>query len=254
MPIIDLSGPRSLSRAGIRATERLWALMAYPNDPEARQQLFAVTHADELGKIEQLRNGDADSSRSESLLPWMEEREAAGLKAAGGIGRVARVPGIDEVESRWRKRSVSGRLAGEVLLFQLRPPYAVGGRDGPSVRQAVHALAQHFEDVGGRTSDGSKIPTSRPTIMRAWQEFRSVAPLWAACCHLELPNERQGSLAQFLATAEAIRQRAEAAKILKPDETWRAPEGIDLPTVDFKLDPISDRIRCFLRSYRHPPR
>ena len=113
-----------------------------------------------------------------------------------------------------------------------------------------------------------RMPTSEPTLMKAWKNYRTVAHLWGAFRIIQdIPGLRPTDSEVVLAAenldlywvhAEALRQFGEAfilesgthaEPLLPPDGAWRPPESTNIPLVLTDPLPLPDWMEQTLEAY-----
>jgi len=113
-----------------------------------------------------------------------------------------------------------------------------------------------------------KIPTSRSELYSYWQQFKSVAHLWAesylAACgaipHRHPLDSPPENFLAFLARAEQFRRfgiqhipkRLKPPRpTLSPEETWTVPASLVLPDIEVNVPPLTEQQQRALRTYRN---
>lgn len=159
-------------------------------------------------------------------------------------------------------KSYQGMLIGEMLVCNL-----ICARDHPGlmgIKRTIYAFSNR------RLSERS--------LMERWVKFRPVAHLWASARYWDGRGvffstskdvnvdwvKNPVARLQFLAVAEILRsmgentyahgQRRRGKPLLDPEETWKVPPDLALPSVSLALPTaLPDLLLQRLRSYR-PPR
>jgi hypothetical protein len=121
--------------------------------------------------------------------------------------------------------------------------------------------AEHHPELLGYRRAGRFSGHSLSTVKRAWSRFAPVSHLLLAGSfnpHDGEQDEREWFL-QYLAYAEAVRLLGESvfahgqaagSPLLNPDETWKCPSAIVLPSADVSFPPLNERMLTKLRNVR----
>lgn len=136
----------------------LWvrSVMLFPEDSELRERAFSVEFAREF-------LADVDRQKFQSL----NRRTVELLIEAPAYSDLKKI-----AAERTKKAILAGNLLMAVfLMHRFNEPE-------PSLNKA-RFVAKEFA-ARARYGDGSAIDKSEPSINRAWNDFRSVAHLWAA--------------------------------------------------------------------------
>lgn len=256
MPILDIfdsSGePKPYARLAVIAA----MCFPSPRDSEKRAQYnIAVAY-------EAISQSEIGAQASEQTAPMFKQL-FPGLKALfdakvagawrmfrhfGGSRTLTRAPlgPRRTLDDAMKDQALSGRCAGEMLLFVLAHDKARPG--DASLRAARLALSKH-------------LGWAETKVRIAWEQFRGVAHLWAAyrltrADDLMQPLRGDG-LAQFLADAEFLRceianiSRRGAANPFQPEaETWALPPGADVGAAAVAVPPFGPKHEKLLAEAR----
>ena len=220
------------------------AAMLSPTDENRRDQIFATGYTDTVLQVRQ------------AIPPEIAEVTHRGPSVAG-ISRGAQYQGY------------LGFVAGQTLLFVLR--CATHRPEDASVRKAIHIMGPALEREA-RLQE-RKFPASTAKLWDGWGKYKSVCHLWAA---LHILGEGENglnpenlefllnpeTLLEFLGTAEILRgkgekhfappRRTKALPLLAPNETWKAPDNLNLPHIAFEPPPLFTHELEWLAEYRAP--
>lgn len=237
---MPLSGPNGDRQQRMRALHlvgdphldvlHLQAIMLWPapGDDEKRRQFYAVFAA------QRVLNGAAGG----------EVALASDL-----LRQLVNAPSLESIRSDAAKQAKRGIMAGYVMLFMAimehhkrrLPP---GGAAGASLTKALFATKR----MGAQKStwgDGDVMHLAPNTVKPCWQEFRTVAHLWAAQEAL-----RAGGPRQYFMAADMMPAWLEAASYLQQfglsfllDSKRARPDEALLPADVWALDPEEHRPR-----------
>lgn len=207
-----------LRRAGLDSAWIL-ALMNFPTDSAMRRSYYAVCYA--AWVLEECR----------------DEPDVIGVDLIEGL---ISAPSKSDLGAKVADETKKGVVAGNFLLTMYVMNAFPETFSEPSVRKAIYAARVYASKT--RFGDGSSLPTSETAIRKYFDEFRSVAHLWAATrLHESLPIRDQR---EILGSAEAVRdflgiartledfgcvfvpKRAKPKQpILDRNSIWRVPES-----------------------------
>ena len=231
MPVLNLTGNAHQDARLVLIT------MAYPENEERRNQLFAQF------RVSEATEGSIPLSDAKLLLNAIPFNDMFGKSNNGYY-------------------SIDGWNAGNILLYM-----AIMESNGvrASKRKALDLLKMRL--FLGRTYEGKGVKYSRKSLEDYWYKFRSVAHLWTAwnCFLTEDQSQIEGdwspfmderkplqeafrcfsedSLPEFLALAEWFREFGENHKpekqrhgtTLRPEESWRVSPTCPLPGLRISL-------------------
>ena len=223
------------------------AMMAHPDDPQRRADLFFVRSS--LERLSKLRDDQKLAVPVRELRSFLE------------------APAYAEVERLAAESGAGGGTAGDLLSRVVR--YSKVCPKHASLLKAAwveeHLLAQ------GTNRHGEKLPYSRATILANWTRFKPVAHLWAASRIATEGEEgipppefnldsRQGtpgflSLAEyFRIIGESFKSRGQKTPLLDPLTSWKLPADLRLPALEGspKWAQLDDFEQGLLARYRAP--
>lgn len=227
MPVIDLPEEPPLPGANT-VFFPTFAVMLYPQrqDEEKRLHWFASAMA---GSYASWQAVGADKSILGDFHGWIgvlwEFSQAPRRVYQDGMARVARAA-----------------LSGHLLLYLLR---LAKYHTHHCFVERAKALVVEFAPQKGET-------VSESLVGKAWAEFKSVSPFWAAMTilhsegKLEIEVDSNEDWLAFVGIAEAYRRAAEGVRLLASEETWRAPATFDIPDADAKITPLGADMLAFL--------
>jgi hypothetical protein len=242
MPVFDID------LENVETTDRkIKAVMLYPDDPEQRQNWFALYQTSSTAKTKrsQISNSSVDEG-----IEYLE---------------IVRSQLHSFTYPETRKRLESGRIAGGILVLikQLNDQ----GAEEPGVNKAICILEQWVKEAQFVT----EIPTSRTKIFNYWTQFQPVAHLWADfymnACGMH-PKWRTSyssaeNLLAFLSRAEwwrcfgenhipkRYRNMREKKPTLPPNDTWKVPENLTLPDFEITLPALTEQQQKIVDGYIH---
>jgi len=124
-------------------------------------------------------------------------------------------------------------LSGGVLRFMLRL-----ARHHPAHCKLERAKALVQDSFSGDWP-------SESLLNKSWADFKAASHLWAAFLDKH-PKGKNEQWIELLARAEAIRREAEAARVLNPLETWKAPEAMNIADIEIEVPPLPPELLAFL--------
>ena len=226
MPVIDLllSEDGSLSWF---APMVLTAVTAYPDKEEKREQLLIAIAAQAMAMSAQAES----KPRVEIAVDWLDI--------------ILKSPSVDKIISDAAAYAANSWIAGEVILFMINA--AVHHPElNVTLTKAVWALPRLLG--GEETWDGGKLSFGQRTTWKAWSRFKSVAHLhavrqiWLQDRTREAGPDMEGfvtlhndKILELLAMSETIRKAAVERRIIRHDDTWRPPDGLELPEVSIEI-------------------
>jgi hypothetical protein len=215
VPVIDL--PADLEFPGTDTyLYPVMSVMLYPRDADLRAQWLAVA---------MIRAHHAQEHDSLSYFP------------VGVLWTLKQVP--RRVYSDGLARLSRAELSGHVLFYFLR--LALNHHRHCKAERAKALVVNFSAAPTGET-------ISESLVNKTWAEFKSVSHLWASLGQFLRSGSEPISntaISALLNRAEAIRLKAEAARLLTPGKSWQAPEGHQVP-VDIALPPLDDDQIAFL--------
>lgn len=140
------------------------AVMLWPGEQQEKEraQFFAAKYVDHV-----LRSTEEEVTLPANLL-------AALLDAPGWSAL------LEEVVKRTKRATVAGHVLVTMFVMDLcKERLPKRGDPGASLDKAI-AVMEAWASMDKRFGNGSKFPLSDRTIRNYWDEFRSVAHLWAA--------------------------------------------------------------------------
>jgi hypothetical protein len=221
--------------------------------------LSVILYPDDEGKREEF----LVSGVVRTLLELSDEEKRNKVLKAAAVGFIPvlwRSPDPDTIIRRAVSYAGSSWVAGEMLLFMLsvaihHPEHEV------SPTKAVYTLSQVLE--GGDTFGGESAAVKERTLWKAWGRFKSAAHFVAIRqfvlqeyqeatpdLFMSLATLSVEALSLYLSGAEYLRRLGEQHQILDPAETWRVPEGLDLPVSEITLPPLPEQHLRVLTTYR----
>ncbi len=242
MPILDITD--EAGRLKPLAPIIVAATMLSPTDENRRDQIFATGYTDTVLQVRQ------------AIPPEIAEVTHRGPSVAG-ISREAKYQGY------------LGWIAGQILIFVLR--CATHRPEDASLRKAIHIMGPALEREARLQK--RPFPSSNAKLWDGWGKYKSVCHLWAA---LHILGEGENglnpenlefllnpeNLLEFLGTAEFLRSKGErhyapprrtkAQPLLAPNETWKAPENLNLPHIAFGAPPLFKHELDWLAEYQAP--
>ena len=279
MPILDC-GP-ILAPGGLwRAQLDVRAVMAWPDDVEARRHYIATLMSTCLAELE--RSG---ANLPEPLMGESWEETIAAIEVnedwlttvdqiggwfveAGGNSAVALAPGFHAFQKDMDSRVGQWFAAGLILALIRR--MATHHQDlpgGASVNKAVFILERVSLPM---------VPRNSHDLRKAWKTYKPVAHFCAALFDWfiiamesgDTPEEigavmeekLNNEFLMFLSEAEAYMEfglgyrppRAKAQALLDPEKTWTLPEHRPWSPSPMKPAPFDDLIMRVAREYRAP--
>jgi hypothetical protein len=224
----------------------VYATMAHPDNERYREEFIAsqVIHCNQ-----NLTSEDADLHIPKSIMSVLINS-----------------PSLENVTERASKSAYGGAVAGDILLY-IAEMHLTGHKE-PSVRKAVYLAEDYLANaVDGY---GKKGATSNISIRKCWEEYKTVAHLWAAFRVCQLTPDKDFSnlydtlfgdnLGQFLAIAEAYRHFGEVFKpsriksqesLLPKNKTWRVPEDYKLPSINLGVTGMSKWMVARLKTFKN---
>ena len=220
--------------------DSLWikAVMHFPNDKHLRESWYAVEFA--KGEISEMRDRDRIMLDKETL------------------NRLVFAPSHDELKRHTIQAVKKGIVAGDILAsIYLMERFDI---PEPSIKKAVHVAQQFAKKT--QYGDSTPMKRSRRMVRDAFNEYRSVAHLWAAfrlnqayryadddkLFFEKLPFflEVAAGLYAFGTTFKPYRARPRKP-ILPTNEMWKLPENILVRHLDSERFP--NGICKLLRNY-----
>jgi hypothetical protein len=231
MPTIDLADIWTVE-GRLRSQAVIASIMAWPNDPERRNQYITTLTAEMLGSdwIMKSRSSGGDEivvNRDDlpGLATWFEQ--------SGGYSAVARAPGLGAYKPLFTKHHQGWRVAGLVMSFMkaMSEHHADELRGGPSINKAMR-LIEHLQD-------GMLIPKNSKYHRDAWNNYRTTAHLCAAYVYITHPLINDFYAGKL--SAETLRQALEG-------HMWQSFDQFLAVAHDFQqfgLEYPLPRTRCF---------
>jgi hypothetical protein len=234
------------------------AVMIYPRDADARNELLATVKTADIS--ETLTSRLQGTMPKRSLQQLLALLVAEQIEDEGGIEILSRTRGLDAVQNEMLHRVNRGQIAGAVLLKIAR--LALGRPPFASVKKAAFLLEQ---ELGGwQEQHEIAVPTSSRRIQEMWEEYKPAAHLWAAMWLWErgvetVPFYTTETLLTFLAQAEILRQfgllsypHGRTRPFLDLHEVWKLPPDLFLPETQIEMAPLTERELSILQNYRAP--
>lgn len=229
MPPIDLL--EADGSLGPLAASEVLAVTLYPDDKEKRFELLVSVASQILVKA----GNEAKAEKVEIPVAWLEV--------------LIRAPSREKILTAAADYAANSWIAGELMLFMVTAAIHHPELD-ITLTKAILTLKQACEGVptfgGGVTSFGKR------TAWTAWGRFKSVAhfhavrQLWLIDGAIGPGVEDWAKfttgkrLAEYIALAETIRRAAVERKIVRHQDTWYAPPGMELPASGFHLPPFPE--------------
>jgi hypothetical protein len=202
--------------------DKIKAAMLWPNDEDRRHRALKAAYAQHLI--------DANGLPDPKTMNAEELRELVVLmRSAGTIEAFA-----DSIVLAFRRGVSAGYALCEAVGLSLL---------SPETPVSLRPIKEKFSaSVSGETS-------RKPATMQAdWDEYRSVASLWAAYVHRIDGNGKEPwpcaltEIGEFLSIAECFRRQAEAVRpkqanrpLLTPGESVLLPASINLPVTNLEF-------------------
>ncbi len=279
MPVLDYGS--ILAPGGMyRAQLAVRAVMAWPDDAEARRQYLATVMSMHLAELQQ-RGGDLPDPLAgngwEETIAAIEEQEdwlaavdqvGRWFAEAGGHAVVAHAPGFMAFQKDMGSRVGHWFAAGLILaLIRRMAAHHADLPGGASVNKAVFILER---------ANLPLVPRNSHDLRRAWKTYKPVAHFCAALFDwfmIALENggtpeeiaaiieeELNDNFLMFLAEAEAYMEfglgyrapRAKAQALLDCEETWVLPEHRPWPRSPMVPRPFDETLMRVAREYRAP--
>lgn len=137
-------------------SQYLHAIMTYPNDVSARNQLLRI--AGYKYSIE----GDAEQHTPELTTETLRE--------------ILNSPTFDEIIKNASNKASRGQIAGQILIFLTS--MQTHGFIEPSLNKALFLAARYYGTA--ENSKAELAPSSKPKLKAIWHEFKPAVHLWAA--------------------------------------------------------------------------
>lgn len=280
MPVLEIHDISS-REALYRATQHVFAVMWFPQDPEERrrfQAAFAVKHLSmaeaHLTRVTGRRQIPPDvmpvALQSEEARDWHYSSLVlrSFFDEIGGFSALIDAQTFADYGKELKRRLQGWFSAGMILALVRRMaahhPVLPGG---PSVNKAVYMLETCKYPLTHHNSNA---------LRKSWAHYQSVAHLCAAfydffldLCDSDIPledmnNEVPERFTQefgfFLGHAEAYLDfglnfqsaGTKGATLLDPDEAWRLPDERCWPESDRVPAPLTDFLLRTAQSYRAP--
>jgi len=181
----------------------------------------------------------------------------------------------EEQPKDFRRRYLRGMMVGEVLLITC---YQIQNDSAAASRNKAQYLQREGLDASVEKHLRMRLPKSDRAQHESWRLFSSVAHLWAALKLLMSYHDTDDSeplgifefrgafddIPQLLGIAECFRKIGEkfvsegqrpttespSTTVLDPEETWKCPEELEIPDVDFDFAP-SDEMTTLLDQYNY---
>ena len=284
MPVLDIP-IKDFSNA--YSNMELFAVMAYPNDEESRNQYKATfSSMIQLEKFppnikEQILNEYRDKKPKEmSVKEWKEfvglfvETSRNDLERvfskSGGISTLYNSPKNTEIRSQFDFNCYRGSIAGHILkyIWQISTSKVCSGG---SVNKAIFMLEKysHKNDLKLLSSEnkGDNWPYNERFFRQTRKDYKTVSHLWAAWQHWGesgMPEKWSPlgtglKLSGFISLAEKFRffginhvPKAQKTPTLPPEEMWRPLEKFKLHQFDFEIPPLSVEELETVEGYQAP--
>lgn len=279
MPILDY-GPILAPGGMYRAQLAVRAVMAWPNDIEARRQYLATVISMHLAELQQKSTDLPDPLTEKSweeIIAAIEEQEnwlatidqlGEWFAEAGGHASVAHAPGFQSFQKDMSSRVGHWFAAGLILALIRRMAKHHGDLPGgASVNKAVFILERVNLPM---------VPRNSHDLRKAWRTYKPVAHFCAALFDWFMialntggtPEEIAAILEEqlndeflmFLSEAEAYMEfglsyrppRAKAQTLLDPEDTWILPEHRPWMKSPMAPLPFDDLLMGVAKEYRAP--
>lgn len=227
----------------------VYAAMAHPSDECYRDEFLAAMVARCLLEA-------ADENKEDIEIP------------ASIVRILLNAPSYEDIVERATNSAKKGSIAGDILDYIAQMHFT--GHKQPSVRKAVYVAEDYLSNaVNGY---GEKSGSSNIFIYKCWDEYKTVAHLWAAFRVRQFASQQQKNngffnleeplcgdyLDKFLTVAEVFRIFGEGfappivkshESLLPKDETWKVPESYSLPNVYLSIQDMPDWIVKRLKGY-----
>jgi hypothetical protein len=215
MPILDLPKDPPIAGANTIAYPVV-SHMLFPQEEDAktRRQWYACAMA---GAYVHWRRNEA---------PWTVLAEFHGW-----ISELWELPQSPKrvFQDGWARVKRAG-LAGEMLQILVRL-----ARHHP-----IHCKVERARALLLYRRSHLAKPPSESLIEKAWPDFKSASPLWAAYMDRDHNmTDRPGQWWRVLSVAEHYRREAESARLLRPSEAWRTPDDVELPLSILEIAPLT---------------
>jgi hypothetical protein len=220
----------------------LTAVTMYPDKEEKREQLLIAITAKVL-----VMGAQAQSKPQVEIdTRWLD--------------LLLKSPPVDKIVSDAASYAAHSWIAGEVILFMINA--AIHHPElNVTLTKAVWALPRLLG--GEETWNGGAVSVGQRTVWKAWSRFKSVAHLhavrqiWLQDRTREIGPDIEGfvnlhndKILEYLSISEAIRKAAVERRILRHDDTWRPPEGLELPPARIEIPKLPQSAIEELGRYR----
>jgi len=264
MPILDLGD----WKAGINkyTCHCVWAAMCFPNDPLRQHQYMNKKVVEWRGNMQddivaEGGNPIAQAALEVKYLPRINEAFRKYYQQHGGDQVNVTAPPLDDIKDS----SLRGGFTAGLVLFKTLQLARHNKADG-SVNKANYLIEKviYFE---------TNIPRSPTHIKKAWRDFKTVSPYWAASVLLFNKFKsgtgfglvewlESGNLLQFLGYAEYFRKRGEdnypnkvsKTPTLTPGETLLPPREFSIPKRLPRIPKLKKQELEALKKYNALPR
>ena len=229
MPILNISDGKGLLRTSVIKT--LASVALYPHEEAKRVSLEHLIQAESL-----IHQKELWLSRVPEKVSDEDKGELLEILASLMDLRIPPYMALDHAFNRLPMARATGFTL--LLLIELR---TMIGR--VSIEEAIQFASAGLEGQ----EPGPLVPTgtSVSSLTKGWAQFRSATHLNLAIAWAEFIEgidllarhpaddpESARMLLYALALSECLREYGEFHEILKPEETWKVPEDLELPEVD----------------------
>ncbi len=279
MPILDY-GPILAPGGMYRAQLAVRAVMAWPDDIEARRQYLATVISMHLAELQQKstdlpdplteKNWEETIAAIEEREDWLATVDQVGewFAEAGGHASVAHAPGFQSFQKDMSSRLGHWFAAGLILALIRRMAKHHGDLPGgASVNKAVFILERVNLPM---------VPRNSHDLRKAWRTYKPVAHFCAALFDwfmialntggtpeeiaAVLEEQLNDEFLMFLSEAEAYMEfglsyrppRAKAQTLLDPEDTWILPEHRPWMKSPMVPLPFDDLLMGVAKEYRAP--
>jgi hypothetical protein len=155
-------------QGGVHTWQALYTLMCFPGDEERRLQAHRAFYLGNLGNLEKWATSDEEVWKGIAGLEPLR-------RVLGGWSQIAEAPPLSQVHEEILKHTREGIIVGGILrILHSLETQQIRLDGGPSLNKVIDFLGQNGEEIFQR-----KRSWSRPSLLKLWANYRTVAPLWA---------------------------------------------------------------------------
>jgi len=223
-------------------SQYLHAIMTYPSDINARNQLIHIAG------YKYSTEGPAEQESPVYTTEMVRE--------------ILNSPTFDEVIKNASIKASHGQIAGQILIFLAS--MHIFELPEPSLNKAIFLASRYFATA--KNSTGKSAYASKPKLMEIWDEFKPVVHLWAAYIItadnfenidfnddeqlfflLALANRFEQFLTDFKPTRQAIK-RSSKNWLIDPEQLYTSNIFKDVSGISFSVK-LQDWLNHELSSY-----